>query len=180
VEVDCEPLFSFLGITFRTVGSSGCANVASRPRSLLGEPFQQTGTSFGGSGGSSTLMPARGGLDDSLDRLARTPGIDPAVFDRASHDAAWRCAYSWIWRAHQEVIRDAPAPPIGQPPGHSVVHLKLEAEQVATKLGVVGIDDLRVRARVGAVHEVVLDRQLHLWLDLPLHADVEVVDEGVR
>jgi hypothetical protein len=43
----------------------------------------------------------------SLDRLARAPGIDPAEFDRASHDEAWGCAYSRVWRAYQEVIREA-------------------------------------------------------------------------
>jgi hypothetical protein len=43
----------------------------------------------------------------SLDRLARSPGIDPAEFDRASHDEAWGCAYSRVWRAYQEVIREA-------------------------------------------------------------------------
>jgi len=42
----------------------------------------------------------------SLDRLARTPSIDPAEFDRASHDEAWGCAYSRVWRAYQEVIRE--------------------------------------------------------------------------
>ena len=28
-------------------------------------------------------------------------------FDRASHDEAWGCAYSRVWRAYQEVIREA-------------------------------------------------------------------------
>jgi hypothetical protein len=41
----------------------------------------------------------------SLDRLSKTPGLDPAVFDRACHDEAWGCAYSRVWRAYQEVIR---------------------------------------------------------------------------
>jgi hypothetical protein len=43
----------------------------------------------------------------SLDRLPRTPSIDPAEFDRASHDEAWGCAYSRVWRAYQDVIREA-------------------------------------------------------------------------
>jgi len=43
----------------------------------------------------------------SLDRLARAPGVDPAEFDRASHDEAWGCAYSRVWRAYQDVIREA-------------------------------------------------------------------------
>ncbi len=43
----------------------------------------------------------------SLDRLARTPSIDPVEFDRASHDEAWGCAYSRVWLAYQEVIRRA-------------------------------------------------------------------------
>ena len=41
----------------------------------------------------------------SLDRLSKTRGLDPAVFDRACHDEAWGCAYSRVWRAYQEVIR---------------------------------------------------------------------------
>lgn len=41
----------------------------------------------------------------SLDRLVKTPGIDPVEFDRACHDEAWGCAYSRVWRAYQEVIR---------------------------------------------------------------------------
>ena len=43
----------------------------------------------------------------SLDRLSKMPGVDPAVFDRACHDEAWGCAYSRVWRAYQEVIREA-------------------------------------------------------------------------
>ena len=43
----------------------------------------------------------------SLDRLAKTPGLDPAEFDRASHDEAWGCAYSRVWRAYLDVIREA-------------------------------------------------------------------------
>jgi hypothetical protein len=41
----------------------------------------------------------------SLDRLSKTPGLDPVEFDRACHDEAWGCAYSRVWRAYQEVIR---------------------------------------------------------------------------
>jgi hypothetical protein len=41
----------------------------------------------------------------SLDRLAKTPGLDPVEFDRACHDEAWGCAYSRVWRAYQEAIR---------------------------------------------------------------------------
>jgi hypothetical protein len=36
----------------------------------------------------------------SLDRLSKTPGIDPAAFDHASHDEAWGCAYSRVWRVY--------------------------------------------------------------------------------
>ena len=43
----------------------------------------------------------------SLDRLALTPSIDPVEFDRASHDEACGCAYSRVWRAYLDVIRDA-------------------------------------------------------------------------
>jgi hypothetical protein len=41
----------------------------------------------------------------SLDRRAKTPGINPVEFDRACHDEAWGGAYSRVWRAYQEVIR---------------------------------------------------------------------------
>jgi hypothetical protein len=43
----------------------------------------------------------------SLDRLSKTPGLDPAVFDRACHDEAWGCAYSRVWRAYLELGREA-------------------------------------------------------------------------
>ena len=43
----------------------------------------------------------------SLDRLAKTPGINPVEFDRACHDEAWGCAYSRVWRAYLDVIREA-------------------------------------------------------------------------
>lgn len=39
----------------------------------------------------------------SLDRLSRLPGLDPAEFDRASHDEAWGCAYSRVWRAYSRL-----------------------------------------------------------------------------
>ena len=41
----------------------------------------------------------------SLDRLAKSPGVDPAVFDRACYDEAWGCAYSRVWRAYLEADR---------------------------------------------------------------------------
>jgi hypothetical protein len=41
----------------------------------------------------------------SLDRLSKPPGIDPAEFERASHDEAWGCAYARVWRAYLEVGR---------------------------------------------------------------------------
>jgi Zn-dependent peptidase ImmA (M78 family) len=40
----------------------------------------------------------------SLDRLAENPEIEPAEFDRASHDEAWGCAYSRVWRAYLDVV----------------------------------------------------------------------------
>jgi hypothetical protein len=43
----------------------------------------------------------------SLDRLTETPGLDPAEFDRASHDEAWGCAYSRVWRAYLDITRTA-------------------------------------------------------------------------
>jgi hypothetical protein len=41
----------------------------------------------------------------SLDRLAKTPGINPVEFDRACHDEAWGCAYARVWRAYLEADR---------------------------------------------------------------------------
>ena len=43
----------------------------------------------------------------SLDRLAKTPDTDPVAFERACHDEAWGCAYSRVWRAYLDVIREA-------------------------------------------------------------------------
>jgi len=38
----------------------------------------------------------------SLDRVAQSPNLDPAEFERASHDEAWGCAYARVWRAYLE------------------------------------------------------------------------------
>lgn len=38
----------------------------------------------------------------SLDRMARDPDVDRELFEAASHDEAWGCAYSRVWRAHME------------------------------------------------------------------------------
>jgi len=35
-----------------------------------------------------------------LDRLAKDPALDPEVFQKASHDELWGCAYSRVWRAY--------------------------------------------------------------------------------
>jgi hypothetical protein len=43
----------------------------------------------------------------SLDRLAKTPGINPVEFDRACHDETWGCAYSRVSRAYLELGREA-------------------------------------------------------------------------
>ena len=43
----------------------------------------------------------------SLDRLAKTPGINPMEFDRACHDEARGCMYSRVWRAYLELGREA-------------------------------------------------------------------------
>lgn len=40
----------------------------------------------------------------SLDRLARTPRLSPLKFEQASHDEAWGCAYSRVWRAYLTVV----------------------------------------------------------------------------
>jgi len=46
----------------------------------------------------------------TLDKLSRQPGLDPAEFDRASHDEAWGCAYSRVWRAYGEAIQGMESP----------------------------------------------------------------------
>jgi hypothetical protein len=46
----------------------------------------------------------------SLDRLASEPGISPEVFDAASHDEAWGCAYSRVWRVYSEAARTPEIP----------------------------------------------------------------------
>jgi hypothetical protein len=40
----------------------------------------------------------------SLDKLARDPGVSPEILDAASHDEAWGCAYSRVWRAYTGVL----------------------------------------------------------------------------
>lgn len=36
----------------------------------------------------------------SLDSLAKQPDVDRDEFERASHDAAWGCAYAQVWRTY--------------------------------------------------------------------------------
>ena len=36
----------------------------------------------------------------SLDSLAKQPYVDRDEFERASHDAAWGCAYARVWRTY--------------------------------------------------------------------------------
>jgi hypothetical protein len=45
----------------------------------------------------------------TLDRMAQSPDLEPAEFDRTSHDEAWGCAYSRVWRAYLDVISEADA-----------------------------------------------------------------------
>jgi hypothetical protein len=40
-------------------------------------------------------------------RWPATPGLDPAEFDSEWHDKASGCDYSRVWRAYQDVIREA-------------------------------------------------------------------------
>jgi len=42
----------------------------------------------------------------SVDRLINAPDTDPVDFERACHDEAWGCAYSRVWRAYLDVIRE--------------------------------------------------------------------------
>lgn len=41
----------------------------------------------------------------AVDRLINAPDTDPAEFERACHDEAWGCAYSRVWRVHQDGIK---------------------------------------------------------------------------
>jgi len=41
----------------------------------------------------------------TLDRLARKPDVEPAEFQLASHDEAWGCAYSRVWRVYVALCR---------------------------------------------------------------------------
>jgi hypothetical protein len=43
----------------------------------------------------------------AVDRLINAPDTDPVEFERACHDEARGCAYSLVWRAYLDVIRDA-------------------------------------------------------------------------
>jgi len=43
----------------------------------------------------------------TVDRLINAPDTDHVAFERACHDEAWGCAYSWACRAYLDVIRDA-------------------------------------------------------------------------
>lgn len=43
----------------------------------------------------------------SLDRLTNSLGLDSVEFERASHDEAWGCAYSRVWRAYLDITRTA-------------------------------------------------------------------------
>jgi hypothetical protein len=41
----------------------------------------------------------------TLDKLARTPRLDPAGFQIAAHDEAWGCAYSRVWREYLRALQ---------------------------------------------------------------------------
>jgi hypothetical protein len=41
----------------------------------------------------------------SLDRLAKKPDLTDEEFQAASHDEAWGCAYSRVWRAYVDLCR---------------------------------------------------------------------------
>ena len=43
----------------------------------------------------------------AVDRLINAPDTDPVAFERACHDEAWDSAYSRVWRAYLDVIREA-------------------------------------------------------------------------
>jgi hypothetical protein len=42
----------------------------------------------------------------AVDRLINAPDTDPVAFERACHDEAWGCAYSRVWRAYLDFIRE--------------------------------------------------------------------------
>lgn len=46
----------------------------------------------------------------SLDRMARDPDVDRELFEAASHDEAWGCAYSRVWRAFALACRSSCVP----------------------------------------------------------------------
>lgn len=39
----------------------------------------------------------------TLDRLTRKPDVEPAEFQQASHDEAWGCAHSRVWRVYVDL-----------------------------------------------------------------------------
>lgn len=41
----------------------------------------------------------------SLDRLAKHPAVSHDEFQHASHDEAWGCAYSRVWRVYVDLCR---------------------------------------------------------------------------
>jgi hypothetical protein len=43
----------------------------------------------------------------TLDRLSKMPGMTEEDFQAASHDEAWGCAYSRVWRAYLDVTQEA-------------------------------------------------------------------------
>ena len=40
----------------------------------------------------------------SLDKLARDPRVTKEQFEAASHDEAWGCAYSRVWRVYAGML----------------------------------------------------------------------------
>lgn len=40
----------------------------------------------------------------TLDKLSRAPGTSQEAFEAASHDAAWGCSYSRIWRLYSTLV----------------------------------------------------------------------------
>ncbi len=43
----------------------------------------------------------------TVDRLINALDTDPVEFEQACHDEAWGCAYSRVWRAYLDAIREA-------------------------------------------------------------------------
>jgi hypothetical protein len=73
----------------------------------------------------------------SVDRIINAPDTDSVAFERACHDDAWGCAYSRVWRAYLDVIREERSPP-PYPPGCCTVWASMPATTCASTVARAG------------------------------------------